>query len=327
MKTTMVLTCVLEREHHMHRRLLAIATISACALGMAGCSGNSDSGSSAASDASSNAAATNKVDVVASTNVWGSVAEAIGGDKVNVHSVINSPDQDPHDYEATAKDKLAFSKAKIAIANGGGYDDWASKLVKSTGSKATVVDAVETSGLKKPDQDEFNEHVFFSIDSARKVAKVVESDLVKASPDNKATFESNLKDFESNLDDLKARAAKVGEKHASSTAVATEPVVGYLLDDMKVKNITPEEFVEQSETEAGPSTKVVHETTKLIAAKKASILLVNGQTSDAVTKELQKAAKGAGIKQVGVWETFPKGVDTYQGFIGKAITDIDNGLA
>ena len=35
----MVLTCELEREHHMHRRLLALATISACALGMAGCFG------------------------------------------------------------------------------------------------------------------------------------------------------------------------------------------------------------------------------------------------------------------------------------------------
>ncbi|MDO4411522.1 metal ABC transporter solute-binding protein, Zn/Mn family [Cutibacterium sp.] len=309
----------------MHRRLLAIAAISACALGMAGCSGNSDSGSSASG--ASSAAATDKVDIVASTNVWGSVAQSIGGDKVNVHSVISNPDQDPHDYEATAKDKLAFSKAKIAIANGGGYDDWAPKLVESTGSKATLVDAVETSGLKKPGQEEFNEHVFFSIDSARKVAKVVESNLVKVSPDNKATFESNLKDFESTLDDLKDRAAKVGEKHPNSTAIATEPVVGYLLDDMKIKNITPEEFVEQSETEAGPSTKVVHETTTLIADKKASVLLVNGQTSDAVTKELQKAAKSAGIQQVGVWETFPEGVDTYQGFIDKAITDIDKGLA
>ncbi|MGK2350541.1 metal ABC transporter solute-binding protein, Zn/Mn family [Cutibacterium sp. V947] len=310
----------------MHRRLLAIATISACALGMAGCSGNSGPGSST-SGASSAAAATDKVDIVASTNVWGSVAKAIGGDKVNVHSVIDNPNQDPHDYDATAKDKLAFSKAEIAIANGGGYDDWAPKLLKSTGSKATLIDAVETSGLKKPGQEEFNEHVFYSIDSARKVAKAVESDLVKASPNNKATFESGLKNFESTLDDLKAHAAKVGEKHPNSTAIATEPVVGYLLEDMKIKNITPEEFIEQSETEAGPSTKVVHETTKLIADKKASILLVNGQTSDAVTKELQKAATGAGIQQVGVWETFPEGVVTYQDFIGKAIIDIDNGLA
>lgn len=248
----------------MHRHLLAIATLSACALAMAGCSNSgpdSGSGPSASSD---------KVDVVASTNVWGSVAQAIGGDKVNVHSIINSPDQDPHDYEATAKDKLAFSKAKIAITNGGGYDDWATKLVKSTSPQADFIDAVETSGLKKPGDKEFNEHVFYSIDSVRKVAKVVESDLVKTSPDNKSTFETNLKDFESKLTDLKARATKVGKKHPHSTAIATEPVAGYLLEDMKIKNITPDEFVEQSETEAGPSTKVVHETTDLLTQKKAS---------------------------------------------------------
>lgn len=305
----------------MHRHLLAIATLSACALAMAGCSNSgpdSGSGPSASSD---------KVDVVASTNVWGSVAQAIGGDKVNVHSIIDSPDQDPHDYEATAKDKLAFSKAKIAITNGGGYDDWATKLVKSTSPQADFIDAVETSGLKKPGGKEFNEHVFYSIDSVRKVAKVVESDLVKTSPDNKSTFETNLKDFESKLTDLKARATKVGKKHPHSTAIATEPVAGYLLEDMKIKNITPDEFVEQSETEAGPSTKVVHETTELLSQKKASVLLVNGQTGDDVTKTLQKAASKAHIHEVGVWETFPKGVDNYPEFIGKAIDSIEKGLA
>ena len=40
----------------------------------------------------------------------------------------------------------------------------------------------------------------------------------------------------------------VGKKHPHGTAIATEPVAGYLLEDMKIKNITPDEFVEQSET-------------------------------------------------------------------------------
>ena len=98
-------------------------------------------------------------------------------------------------------------------------------------------------------------------------------------------------------------------------------------DSMKIKNITPDEFVGQSETEAGPSTKVVHETTDLLTQKKASILLVNGQTSDDVTKALQKAASKANVHEVGVWETFPEGVDNYPDFIGKAIDSIDKGLA
>jgi len=96
---------------------------------------------------------------------------------------------------------------------------------------------------------------------------------------------------------------------------------------MKIKNITPDEFVEQSETEAGPSLKVVHETTDLLTQKKASILLVNGQPSDDVTKALQKAASKAIVHEVGVWEPFPEVVDNYPAFIGKAIDSIDKGLA
>lgn len=113
----------------------------------------------------------------------------------------------------------------------------------------------------------------------------------------------------------------------SNSKIDLAPVAGYLLEDMKIKNITPDEFVEQSETEAGPSTKVVHETTDLLTQKKASILLVNGQTSDDVTKALQKAASKANVHEVGVWETFPEGVDNYPDFIGKAIDSIDKGLA
>lgn len=307
----------------MRHRLLAASAVAACALSMVGCSG----GTSGSGSANSSSNSSEKVNVVASTNVWGSVAEAVGGDKVDVTSVITSPDQDPHDYEATAQDKLAFSKATITIVNGGGYDDWATTLAKSAGSKSTLVDAVETSGLKKAGDKEFNEHVFYSIDSARKVAKVVEADLEKAAPANKDTFAANLKDFESKLDSLKSRATEAGKKHPGSTAVATEPVTGYLLADMGIKDITPEAFVEQAETEAGPSTKIVHETTALLTDKKASVLIVNGQTSDDVTKTLQKAASDAGIHQVGAWETFPNGVNTYADFIGRTIDGIDKALS
>ncbi|GAE75756.1 zinc ABC transporter [Cutibacterium acnes JCM 18918] len=110
------------------------------------------------------------------------------------------------------------------------------------------------------------------------------------------------------------------KKHPHSTAIATEPVAGYLLEDMKIKNITPDEFVEQSETEAGPSTKVVHETTDLLTQKKASILLVNGQTSDDVTKALQKAASKANVHEVGVWETFPEASTTTQTSLARPST-------
>jgi zinc/manganese transport system substrate-binding protein len=62
------------------------------------------------------------IDVVASTNVYGDIARAVGGDKVNVTAIINKTSQDPHSYEATAQDRLVISKAELVIENGGGYD-------------------------------------------------------------------------------------------------------------------------------------------------------------------------------------------------------------
>jgi len=308
--------------HSISRRVLATVAVAALPLSLAACSGNGSA--DAAGSASSGSSAAGKVKVVASTNVWGSVAEAVGGDHVEVTSGITSPAQDPHDYEATAKDKLTFSNAKIALVNGGGYDDWASTLAK--GSSATLVDAIKISGFNSSVEG-FNEHVFYSISTARKVADKVASDLAKADPDHAADYRKNAKTFGTTMDRTLSDAKKVGQAHPGVSFVATESVADYLLADMGLKDATPEAFVEQSETESGPSVKVVDRTTKLLTTKKAGLLIVNGQTSDSVTKTLQSAAKKASVPSVGVTETFPEGIDSYPAFLNATITGVSKALA
>jgi zinc/manganese transport system substrate-binding protein len=315
--------------HTISRKVLATAAVAVLPLSMAACSssGSSSSGSSSAASsaaASSAPAPAGKVKVVASTNVWGSVAEVVGGDNVDVTSIITKPTQDPHDYEATAQDKLIFTNAKIALVNGGGYDDWASTLAK--GSDAEVVDAVKVSGFNTK-AEPFNEHVFYSMDTARKVADVVATDLSKIDPTHASDYSANAKTFGSQIDKLKDQAKTAGAAHPGTTAVATEPVAGYLLTDMGIKNITPDAFVEQAETDAGPSVKVINDTSQLLTTHKAGLLVVNGQTSDDVTKKLQAAAASAKLPSVGVTETFPEGVTTYSQFVGDTITNISNALS
>ncbi len=75
------------------RILVPIALHAASALALAGCSGAG--GPAASGDG--------KVAVVASTNVYGDIAEAIGGDRVDVTALIDSVAQDPHSYEASAR--------------------------------------------------------------------------------------------------------------------------------------------------------------------------------------------------------------------------------
>src|SRR5947209_4855343 len=93
--------------------LLAGAT--ALTLGLSACGGSSTSGALQPGA---------KIPLVASTNVWGSVLRAVGGDEVQVKALIDQPGADPHDYEAKPADGQAISAAKLVLYNGGGYDDF-----------------------------------------------------------------------------------------------------------------------------------------------------------------------------------------------------------
>src|SRR5262245_11175988 len=62
--------------------------------------------------------------VVASTDVWGSVARAFAGDYANVKSIINSAVDDPHSFEASPADAASITDASLVVYNGGGYDHW-----------------------------------------------------------------------------------------------------------------------------------------------------------------------------------------------------------
>ncbi|MBB3050214.1 zinc/manganese transport system substrate-binding protein [Prauserella isguenensis] len=86
------------------------------------------------------------ITVVASTNVWGSVVEAVGGDRVEVNSLIDDPSSDPHSYEATAEDAADVQDGDLLVYNGGGYDDFFTQLVEQTTSKRFVVAVPDDGG-------------------------------------------------------------------------------------------------------------------------------------------------------------------------------------
>jgi zinc/manganese transport system substrate-binding protein len=117
----------------MKKPVVALALASVAALALAGCSTPSavegDDGT---------------ITVVASTNVYGDIAATIGGDRVDVQSIITSASQDPHSYEASARDRLTVQKADLVIENGGGYDAFIDTLLQDA-KDPHVVTAVEYS--------------------------------------------------------------------------------------------------------------------------------------------------------------------------------------
>ena len=328
-------------------------------------SNQSASNSSATTVSSNTVIDTQLPTVYATTNVWGSVAKAVGGDKVNVIVGVDDLSQDPHDYQATATDKLNITKSAVMLVNGGGYDDWGMSLAQSVSHKPVVINAVALSGLS-PNTDnaadesaseqhqhdtqheikiadpqpsdhphvpseahskvhshshgDFNEHVFFSLDTAKKVAEAVNKQLAATSPTNQAIYAKNTQQFIQQIDALKVKAKQIGQQKAI-TAFATEPVIGYLLADMGIKDVTPKAYAVQSETDAGVSVKVLNDSKSLLSNKQVGLLVVNAQTEDATSKQLITLAKASTVPVVAVYETLPDGVTSYTQFIEKTLDD------
>ncbi|MEU3934171.1 zinc ABC transporter substrate-binding protein [Streptomyces sp. NPDC029044] len=299
-------------------RRLALLTSASLAL-LAGCGSSSDS-----ADAKSAPA---RVAVVASTNVWGDIARRIGGDRVDVTSVISDPDQDPHSYEADPQNQLALSKAKVVVENGGGYDDFVDRMLKSGhNDSAQVIDAVEVSGRTAPKGGELNEHVWYDFPTVAKVADRISAALAKADPGDATAFEKNAAAFTAKLAPLEAKEAQIKKAHGGEGVAITEPVPLYMTEASGLVNRTPAQFSEAIEEGDDVSPRVLRESLAVFSGKKVKVLVYNEQTSGPQTEKAEAAAKAAGIPVVPVTETLPKGKD-YLGWMTDNVDALASALA
>ncbi|MET9358663.1 zinc ABC transporter substrate-binding protein [Streptomyces sp. NPDC006617] len=292
-----------------------------CLALLTGCGSSTDS-----AEGGGGSATRPPVKVVASTNVYGSIAEQIGGDHVDVTSIISDPAQDPHSYEADTRNQLAISKARLVIENGGGYDDFVERMLKSgDNTSAQKINAVEVSGKQAPAGGELNEHVWYDFPTVAKVADRIAAALGKADPDDAASFEKNAETFKAKLTPLESEEAQIKKEHAGEGIGITEPVPLYLTEASGLVDRTPEEFSEAVEEGDDVSPKVLKETLALYSAGKVRALVYNEQTSGPQTERVKKAAESASTPVVPVTETLPKGED-YVGWMTSNVNALSDAL-
>ena len=321
----------------MNKPLAALALASVAALALAGCAvtpaaGGSDDG---------------RIQVVASTNVYGSLAEQIGGDRVDVTSIITSVTQDPHSYEATARDRLTVQKADLVIENGGGYDAFIDDLLE--GSDTLVLTAVEFShdfpgnegheeGAEAEEHDHdhsegeqgheghnhiegFNEHVWFDPHTMIHVVEDIAADLTELDPEGEADFTAaadaivaDLEGFETDLETIKADAA-------GANVFMTEPLPGYLAAAAGLTDVTPEGFAEAVEEGSDVAPAVLLDALNVVDSGEVTALLTNAQTGGAETDRVETAAKDAGIPVVAFTELLEDG-SSYSEWMRDAIKSL-----
>lgn len=284
------------------RRVAAAVIAAGTLLAMAACggAGAADSASSSASGASSSQTADAKpITVVASINQWGSVAKDLGGDLVDVTAIMTNTNVEAHDYEPTSQDVAKFTGAQVTVINGADYDPWASKAAGST--KATVVDAAETAGIKEGD----NPHVWFSAEVRESTADAITKAYIAAEPANQARFEELNKAWKDREAKLEGKIKDASAKLKDLPYAATESVAKYLADDLGMKDVTPAGYAQASANESEPSPADLKEYTDALAAGGIKLLVFNTQEADSVTGQITDAAKAANVPIVELTEQMP----------------------
>lgn len=321
------------------RTTAALAGAALLPMILSGCGQNSaDSGGTAGEGG---------LQVVTSTNVYGDIVEAVGGDDVQVTAIVNSLSQDPHSYEATVQDKLAVSKADLLVENGGGYDPFLHALADDVElDHEYIISAVDVSGVaseeehageehageehageEHPEEEHaghehgtFNEHVWYKLDAMADLAVVVGEKLAALDPGNAETYQGNAAAFAEEVTALHEQAKELAADAEGRTVAATEPVPAYLFEAAGLEDVTPADYTEAIEEGTDVPVAALNEMQQLVGSGSVAFLAYNEQTEGPQTEAVRQTAESASVPVVNFTETLPEEAD----YLSWMATNLDN---
>jgi zinc/manganese transport system substrate-binding protein len=297
-------------------KLKALALFLGAALTLSGCA-------SQAPEAEPTEAPFTGLTVVASTNVWGDIAKSVGGDRVEVISIIESFSQDPHSYEASARDQLAVNDADLVVANGGGYDPFMDTLAAAAGQEdiiyAYLPDELAEEDAK-PSQDDGhdhdhssgNEHVWYDFHVVEDFANRLAAKLASLDSEYSADYSDNLVGFLDQIEILEDQVAQAGALANGVKVISSEPVADYLLAELGLENVTPSDFSEAIEEELDVSPKDLLEMQNLLNSRSVALFVVNPQTGSVQIDGLVRLAEENQIAVIELSELLPTGIGYFE---------------
>jgi zinc/manganese transport system substrate-binding protein len=259
--------------------------------------------------------------IVATTNVWADIAGQVAGDKFQVVSLINSASQDPHSYEASAREQLAVKNSELFIMNGGGYDDFALKLASA--AEVTPFNVFEVNEAAHAEEGHAHEHdgsdhIWYDLHVAEHTAELIAAELSTLQPDNAAEFKTNAAKFGAEIEVLEERAASITGKLSYFEA---HPLATLMFSELGFTNLTPEGFAEAEEAGLEPSVKIMNTASELIKSGKIAFLAVNRQVTSVSLEKLASIAKEQGIPVISFDELLP-GDASYQEWFDGLLSEL-----
>jgi len=183
--------------------------------------------------------AAERLNVVASFSILGDFVRTVGGDRVNVTTLVG-PDSDVHVYTPAPSDAKRIADAKLVIVNGLGLEGWLPRLVQSSGAKAQVVTA--SAGITPLKLGSAADpHAWQSVPNAKVYVTDIANALVAADPDDAEFFRAQAKAYLEKLEtlDREVREAVAKIPPERRKVISTHDAFGYFAAEYGVQFIAP----------------------------------------------------------------------------------------
>jgi zinc/manganese transport system substrate-binding protein len=196
------------------------------------------------------ARAADRLNVVASFSILGDLVRNVGGERVNVTTLVG-PDGDAHVYVPTPADAKKIADARLVFVNGLGLEGWLPRLVQSAGNKATIITATTGIAPLKLGSDA-DPHAWQSPLNAKIYVTNIRDALVAADPVDAEAFKSNANAYLAKLDaldgEVRQAVAQIPENRRK--VISTHRAFGYFAAAYGVAFVAPLGVSTESEASA-----------------------------------------------------------------------------
>jgi zinc/manganese transport system substrate-binding protein len=215
--------------------------------------------------------AADRIKAVASFSILGDMARQIGGDRVEVVTLVG-PNGDAHVYQPTPTDAKHLSEAKVLVINGLGFEGWMSRLERSAGFKGLTVTASNGVAVQQMDAEGHGRshgkaravadpHAWQNPQNGKLYARNIRDGLIQADPDGAASYEANAARLIAALDalDAQVRARLETIPPTRRKVITSHDAFGYFGAAYGIQFIAPQGVSTESEASAKDVARIIRQ--------------------------------------------------------------------
>jgi zinc/manganese transport system substrate-binding protein len=208
---------------------------------------------------------------VASFTVLADVVHVVGGDHVEVKSLVG-PNGDPHVYEPTPNDAKALKEADVVFTSGEGLEGWMVRLIQASGYKGKInvaSDGIKTHKMEDDGKIVTDPHVWNDPKNGIIWTQNIVKVLSAADPEDAADFKANGDHLIADLQSIDnyARTAISAIPAEKRKVLTTHDAFGYFGRAYSVTFLAPQGISTEAEASAADVGKLIkqikHEAVKV----------------------------------------------------------------